>query len=175
MFAAVPIAHQPCGAKGVQLSPPRDGSAIATASAITHDEHRRQHELEAGRDPQAERVRAQHHRVHREPDGGSHCGSRAGEIGDVVAADQSNRGTAEEHGDDEPAAGDGRGRIAEPLADVSADSARDGVANPERREHDRERRRDDHQRPHAMIDAAPAASAASAGTSSTPGPISAPT
>jgi hypothetical protein len=31
MFAAVPIAHHPCGATGCQLSPPRDGSAVAIA------------------------------------------------------------------------------------------------------------------------------------------------
>ena len=35
MFAAVPTAHQPCGANGCQLSPPREGSAIAIADAIT--------------------------------------------------------------------------------------------------------------------------------------------
>ena len=35
MFAAVPIAHQPCGANGDQWSPPWDGSATVTASATT--------------------------------------------------------------------------------------------------------------------------------------------
>ena len=35
MFAAVPTAHQPCGAKGVQLSAAREGSAIPTATATT--------------------------------------------------------------------------------------------------------------------------------------------
>ena len=35
MLAAVPTAHQPCGANGVQLSPPFEGSATATAMATT--------------------------------------------------------------------------------------------------------------------------------------------
>ena len=35
MLAAVPIAHQPCGANGVQLCVARDGSATATATVIT--------------------------------------------------------------------------------------------------------------------------------------------
>src|SRR5438270_13511887 len=35
MLAAVPTAHQPCGANGCQLSPPREGSATLIASAIT--------------------------------------------------------------------------------------------------------------------------------------------
>ena len=35
MLAALPIAHQPCGANGAQLSPPRLGSATPTAVAIT--------------------------------------------------------------------------------------------------------------------------------------------
>jgi hypothetical protein len=35
MLAAVPTAHQPCGANGVQLCPPRDGSATVIATAST--------------------------------------------------------------------------------------------------------------------------------------------
>ena len=35
MLAAVPTAHQPCGANGVQLRPPREGSATVIATAIT--------------------------------------------------------------------------------------------------------------------------------------------
>ena len=35
MLAAVPTAHQPCGANGVQLSPPFDGSAVAIAIVMT--------------------------------------------------------------------------------------------------------------------------------------------
>ena len=35
MFAAVPTAHQPCGARTAFQSPPREGSATATAAAIT--------------------------------------------------------------------------------------------------------------------------------------------
>ncbi len=35
MLAAVPAAHQPWGAKGVQLSPAREGSATAIATTIT--------------------------------------------------------------------------------------------------------------------------------------------
>ena len=34
-WAAVPTAHQPCGANGVQLSPPFDGGATVIATAIT--------------------------------------------------------------------------------------------------------------------------------------------
>ena len=35
MFAAVPTAHQPCGANGDQPSPARDGNATAVATATT--------------------------------------------------------------------------------------------------------------------------------------------
>ena len=35
MLAAVPAAHQPWGANGVQLSPAREGSAAATATTMT--------------------------------------------------------------------------------------------------------------------------------------------
>ena len=88
MLAAVPTAHQPCGANGVQLSPPFEGSATATAIAIDGDQHRREPELEARRDAQAERVRGEDGGEHREPDERGDGGAAVGQIGDVVAADQ---------------------------------------------------------------------------------------
>ena len=72
--------------------------------------------------------------------------ARAGQVGDVVAADQRDRRRAEQDGAEEPAAGDrGRG-VAEALAHVGGDAAGHGMPHTERGEGDRERRREDEQR-----------------------------
>ena len=57
MFAAVPTAHQPCGANGVQLSPPREGSATEIAAAITTTSTDESASWNARRDAQPEEVR----------------------------------------------------------------------------------------------------------------------
>ena len=57
MFAAVPTAHQPCGANGCQLSCACEGSATEIATASTSDQHRGKHELEARGDAQTEGIR----------------------------------------------------------------------------------------------------------------------
>ena len=44
----MPTASQPCGANGVQWSPPREGSAMPTASASTTTSTEASDELEAG-------------------------------------------------------------------------------------------------------------------------------
>ena len=143
----MPTAHQPCGANGVQLSPPFEGSATATAIAIDDDQHRREPELEAGGDAQPERVRREHGGEHREPDERRDGGAAVGQVGDVVAADQRDGGRADEDGGDEPAAGDRRGGLADPGAHVGGDAAGDRVADTERGEGDRERGGEHDQRP----------------------------
>ena len=140
MLAASPTAHQPCGANGVQLSPPRDGSAIADRGRDHDDEHRRQPELEARRDAQPERVRGEHGAEHQEPDDDGDARARAGQVRDVVAADQRHRGTAEENRRHEPDAGHRRRRVAEARAHVGGHAAGYRMTDAERGERDRERR-----------------------------------
>ena len=106
MFAAVPTAHQPCGANGVQSSPPREGSATPIAIADHDDQHRGQPELEAGGDAQPERVRGEHGARHREPDARRDGRAAAGQVGDVVAADQRDGRRAEDDRGEEPRRGD---------------------------------------------------------------------
>ena len=146
MFAAVPTAHQPCGANGCQLSPPRDGSAIAIADAITttSTDASTSWKPDDTRSPNA--FAASTVAEHAEADRRRDRRPRAGEVGDVVAADQRDRRAAAEHGRDEEAAGDRGRRVTEPLADVRGDPARDRMAHAERRERDGERRRQDEQR-----------------------------
>src|ERR1700746_719195 len=125
MLAAVPIAHQPCGANGVQLSPPREGSATTTAAAITTtrtvaraswkpDDTRRPKAFAATTAPNMPRPTAAATGV---PDP---VRPGAGE-----PADQRDGGPAAQHRGDEPAAGDDGCRLAEPFAHVGADPAGD--------------------------------------------------
>ena len=140
MFAAVPTAHQPCGANGCQLSPPRDGSAIAIADAITTTSTDASARLKSGRHAQAEHVRCEHAPEHAEADRGGDRRTRAGEVGDVVPADQRYGRPTAENGGDEPAAGDGGRGVAESLAHIRRDAACDGMAHTERCEGRSERR-----------------------------------
>ena len=61
------------------------------------DEDSRQAELEARRDPQPERVGGENGAEHQEPDDDGHARAGAGQVRDVVAADQGDRGTADEN------------------------------------------------------------------------------
>ena len=155
MLAAVPAAHQPCGANGLQLSPAREGSATAIATTITPRSTDESPSWNAEVHAEPERVREQHDREHREADGSGHGRTGAGEIGNVVAADQRHRRGAEQHGGKEPGAGYSGGSRPEPLADIGRDATRDRMAHPEggegdrqgRREHEQSRPRQDRCRP----------------------------
>ena len=57
MFAAVPTAHQPCGANGVPVVAAARGQRDRDRRRDHDDEHRREHELEARRHAEAEHVR----------------------------------------------------------------------------------------------------------------------
>ena len=109
------------------------------------DESRREHELEPGRDAESERVGAEHHAAHRETDPHRDRRSRAGEVGDVVAADQCDGRAAEEHRGHEARAGHRRRAVSEPDPNVGGDAAGDGVPHAERSERASERGGEDEQ------------------------------
>ena len=146
MFAAVPIAQTPWGANGVQLRPPRDGNATASASASTTTRTDESASWNPDETRRPEHVGDDDDREHREADGRRNRRPGAREVGDVVAADHGHGGRAEQHRGEEPAARD-RGRVfAETLAHIGRDAAGDRMAHAERGERDGERRRQDEQR-----------------------------
>jgi hypothetical protein len=119
------------------------------------DQHGREPELEGGRHAQSEHVRDENGTEHRETHDRRDERPGPREVGDVVAADERDGRRAEQHGAQEP-----------PATACRMPSAAKVIAGGAERTSSAAQ---------AMIDAAPADCAASAGTRSTPGPISAPT
>ena len=103
-------------------------------------QHARGDELQARGDAQPEHVRDEHDAEDREPDRCGDADPRAGQRGDVEAADQRHRGGAGDHRRQEPAARDQAGPRPEARADVLGDAARDRHADAERGEGHGERR-----------------------------------
>jgi hypothetical protein len=145
MFAAVPAAHQPCGANGRPVVGCARRQCNGDGDRDDADEHRRKRKLEARRHAQPDRVREEDCSVHGETDHDRDARTRTRQIGDVVAADQRDRRAAEEDGGHEPGARDGCGSVAERRTHVRGDTARDRVPYSERGERDRERRGEDEQ------------------------------
>src|SRR6266511_4391420 len=153
MVAAVPTAHHPCGANGVQLSPALDGSATTIATAITTistEESANWRPDEMCR-PNTFAINTVANMV--SPTVGAPRSTAVRNHTPVTAAAASPR-PSRTYADTPPATGWRTPSAAKVIA-----SGPDSTSNA----------------PHAMIDAAPAARAASAGTRRTPGPISAPT
>ena len=145
MFAAVPIAQHAVGRERRPVPSAARRQRNGDREGEHDDQHRRERELESRRDAQAEHVGHKDGGEHREADGRCDRCPRACEVGDVIAPDHRNGGRPEQHGGEEPAAGDRRRVFAQALANVGRDAARDGMAHAERRERDRERSRQDEQ------------------------------